>query len=185
MDQSRLTQGELLHLAIEATRRNEHGAAISYLKEGVERFPDDGKLAYILGAEFAQIGLYEQAEAEMARAIQLAPNLFTAIFQLGLLQLTLGKANEAEATWVKLDDLPVDNPLYVFKSGLLNFARGHYVEAKMQIEEGLSLNTFSPELNADMERVLAAIPTGAEESEQATHENRDGWLSAYNQDNSN
>lgn len=80
-----LTQEELLHLAVEATRRGEHGSSISYLKEGVTRFPDDAKMAYVLGAEFAQIGIYDGAELEMQRAVSIDPELYTASFQLGLL----------------------------------------------------------------------------------------------------
>lgn len=182
-----LTQDELLHLAIESTRKGEHGAAISYLKEGVERFPEDGKLAYILGAEFAQIGLYDKAELEMARAIHLEPELYTASFQLGLLQLTLGKVNEAKSTWINLNSLPHEHSLYLFKTALEQLAEGHYHAARQLIEQGIAANDFSPDLTRDMQNVLLSIPSDSEQEEQVAIEVNDTsaghvWLSAYNTD---
>lgn len=175
---SGLNQEELLHLAIEATRRGEHGAAISYLKEGIVRFPKDGKLAYVLGAEFAQIGMYDKAEEEMARAIELNPSLYTASFQLGLLRMTLGKVDEAKFAWSTLDKLSEDNPLRLFKNGLELLAAEEYQGARSLLEQGIALNNFSPELNRDMQNVLSAIPAAnpSQNEEAATGQ---AWLSAY------
>lgn len=175
---SSLNQEELLHLAIEATRRGEHGAAISYLKEGIVRFPKDGKLAYVLGAEFAQIGMYDKAEEEMARAIELDPSLLTASFQLGLLRMTLGKVDEAKLAWSALDTLADDNPLRLFKNGLELLAAEQYQEARALLEQGIALNSFSPELNRDMQNVLSAIPAADVDQSQGAAAGQ-AWLSAY------
>lgn len=153
-----LTQDELLHLAVEATRRGEHGASISYLKEGVSRFPDDAKLAYVLGAEFAQIGIYDKAQLEMQRAVSIDPELFTASFQLGLLQMTLGKVEEAKLSWKNIDKLPQEHSLWLFKTGLEKLAAEQYAEAKKLLEQGMIFNDFSPELNRDMDTVLSSMP---------------------------
>lgn len=166
-----LTQEELLHLAVEATRRGEHGASISYLKEGVSRFPEDAKLAYVLGAEFAQIGLYDQAEAEMQRAISLDAELYTAIFQLGLLQMTLGKVEEAKSSWSQLDTLSTDHALWLFKTGLEHLAANDFENAQEHLKKGLEVNDFSPELNNDMQTVLDSIPQeDAQAEEDSTEE---------------
>lgn len=175
-----LTQEELLHLAIEASRRGDHGSAISYLKDGITRFPQDAKLAYLIGAEYAQIGLYEQAESEMARSIQLDPMLFTACFQLGLLQLSQGKLEAAKATWQGLEKLPADNALQLFRSGLLQLAEDQYPQARTLLQQGIAANTFSPELNHDMGNVLASMPdAGAEEGTKPSPTAEHVWLSAY------
>lgn len=158
MDQTNnLTQEELLHLAVEATRRGEHGASISYLKEGVSRFPNDAKLAYVLGAEFAQIGMHDKAESEMQRAISIDSELYTASFQLGLLQLTLGKVDEAKSTWENINKLPKEHALWQFKTALEHLAAGENVEAKTLLESGIVSNDFSLELNNDMQMVLDSI----------------------------
>lgn len=182
---SMLDQEELLHLAIEATQRGEHGAAISYLKEGIQRFPKDGKIAYVLGAEFAQIGLYDKAEEEMKRSIQLEPELYTAVFQLGLLQMTQGKVSEAKATWLALDVLNDDNALRLFKNGLESLAGEQYEDARILLEKGLVSNTFSPELNRDMQNVLSSIPSIQDAPQEgAVSAAGHAWLSAYNTDKS-
>lgn len=153
-----LTQDELLHLAVEATRRGEHGASISYLKEGVTRFPDDAKLAYVLGAEFAQIGIYDKAEFEMQRAVSIDPDLFTASFQLGLLQMTLGKVEDAKLSWKNIDRLPKEHSLWLFKTGLEHLAAEQYADARKLLEQGIVSNDFSPELNRDINTVLSSMP---------------------------
>jgi tetratricopeptide (TPR) repeat protein len=179
-----LTQEELLHLAVEATRRGEHGASISYLKEGVSRFPNDAKLAYVLGAEFAQIGIYDKAELEMQRAISIDPELYTASFQLGLLQMTLGKVEEAKLSWKNIDKLPNEHSLWQFKTGLEQLAAEQYLNARKLIEQGIVSNDFSPELNRDMDTILTSIPTeeaALEKSESNSVEGR-AWLNAYKTD---
>ncbi|EUJ10334.1 hypothetical protein Meth11DRAFT_1148 [Methylophilaceae bacterium 11] len=180
--QNNLTQDELLHLAIEATRRGEHGASISYLKEGVTRFPDDAKLAYVLGAEFAQIGIYDKAEYEMQRAISLDPELYTASFQLGLLQMTLGKVEDAKSSWKLIDKLPETHSLWLFKTGIEQLAVNQFSDAKRLLEQGIALNDFSPELNHDMSTVLASLPNEAEVAENSNASAGQAWLNAYNVD---
>jgi len=176
-----LNQDELLHLALEATRRGEHGASISYLKEGVTRFPDDAKLAYVLGAEFAQIGIYDKAEIEMQRSIFLDPELYTASFQLGLLQMTLSKVEEAKSSWKNIDRLPKEHSLWLFKTGLEYLAIEQYSEARILLEKGIASNDFSPELNRDMDTVLASIPVETENPELLSSDSVAGqaWLNAY------
>lgn len=183
-----LTQDELLHLAVEATRRGEHGASISYLKEGVSRFPEDAKLAYVLGAEFAQIGIYDQAESEMRRAISIDPELYTASFQLGLLQMTLGKVDEAKLSWENIDKLPKEHSLWLFKTGLSHLAAGENAEAKELLQVGLTANDFSPELNTDMKVILESMGEGDGEvqPEQGDADSITGQarLNAYTNSNS-
>lgn len=173
-----LTDEELLHIAIEAARRGDHAAAISHLKEGVTRFSDNPKLAYLLGAEYAQIGLYDQAEAEMERALQLEPQLFTACFQLGLLQLSQAKLDAAKATWQRLDVLPAENALQAFRMGLLALAEDKFQEARTLLQQGIAANDFSPDLNRDMQNVMASMPV-ADELEPAQASTEHVWLSAY------
>lgn len=171
---------EYLHLAIEAVRRGDHGAALAYLKEGAASHPQDARIAYMLGAEYAQIGLYDRAEAEMGRAIEVEPALQTARFQLGLLQMTQGKAVEASATWQGLNALPDGHALRLFRDGLEALAADRFDDARASIQAGLSANDFSPDLNRDMENLLARIPgqessANIEQAESPSHV----WLNAY------
>lgn len=168
---------EYLHLAIEAVGRNDHGTALAYLKEGVLQFPQDARLAYMLGAENAQIGLLDRAEEEMQRAIQLDPNLHTARFQLGLLQMTRARPEAAAETWSGLAALPEGHALRRFQEGLLALAADRFDEARAALYAGIEINDFSPDLNRDMEQLIQRLP--AEGTAAETSETAPIWFQAY------
>jgi tetratricopeptide (TPR) repeat protein len=148
---------ELTRKALEASAHEDSEGAITCLKEAIEV---DGQAAlprYLLGAEYAQIGLIDRAVAEMSRAVSSDPGLAIARFQLGLLHLTSGRVEEAAATWQRLDALGELHPLRLFKEGLLQMARDRFAEAKFLIEEGLARHSGNTPLDADMRKVLAQI----------------------------
>lgn len=151
---SRLDDQELLHLALRASNENHHEEAINYLKQAIELAPKNAKAHYMLGAEHAEIGLYDRAAEEMAKAVDLDSNLVTASFQLGLLHVTSARVKEAEEAWKPLDKLGEDNPLYLFKKGMLHLVRDEFEECIATLEKGISLNTFNEALNNDMRRVV-------------------------------
>lgn len=175
-----LDREEYLHLSLEAVRQGDHGAALAYLKDGAEKYPQDARLAYMLGAEYAQIALYDRAEAEMARAIQIDPSLHTACFQLGLLQLTCVRVQQAEKTWQGLNSLPETHAFRLFRQGLLALAAERFEEARQQIQAGLIANDFSIELNRDMENLLARFPaTATQTTAEPGGQNNHLWLHNY------
>lgn len=153
----RLDADELLQLAIRASGADNHEESISYLKRAVDVAPKNGKVHYMLGAEHAQIGLYERAMEEMKHAVDLEPTLYTAHFQLGLLLVTAGRPDQAKAAWQALDNLGPNDPLYLFKSGLLHLVSDEFPQAMDQLKKGLALNTTNEALNRDMRRVLGDI----------------------------
>ena len=153
----RLDADELLQLAIRASGADNHEESISYLKRAVDVAPKNGKVHYMLGAEHAQIGLYERAMEEMKHAVDLEPTLYTAHFQLGLLLVTAGRPDQAKAAWQALDNLGPNDPLYLFKSGLLHLVSDEFPQAMDQLKKGLALNTTNEALNRDMRRVLDDI----------------------------
>lgn len=153
----RLDADELLHLAIRASEADRHEESISYLKRAADIAPKNGKVHYLLGAEHAQIGLYERAMEEMQRAVDLDPTLYTAHFQLGLLYVTAGRPDQAKVAWQALDNLGQNDPLYHFKSGLLRLVNDEFPQAIDYLKKGLAMNTANEALNRDMRRILADI----------------------------
>lgn len=156
---------ELLHLAIEAANRDDHGQAISYLKAAQEKnlpAAEFGKLTYFLGAEYAQIGLYDRAVEAMQAAVDADPSLHTARFQLGLLHLTSGRAAAAREAWVELALLDEDHPehyLNAFRSGLEALADDDFANCRKSLNLGIQLNLANPALNGDMQKMLDALPS--------------------------
>lgn len=154
---SELDAEELLHLAMNASAEGKHEDAISSLKRALALAPREGRIHYMLGAEHAQIGLYDRAAEEMARAVQLDPRLDTAHFQLGLLHITSGRPEQAAAAWKPLDALGVEHPLYMFKTGLLCLARDEFKECAHLLEKGIERNKANAALNNDMRKVLQDV----------------------------
>ena len=154
---SKLTPEELLHLALDATKKDNSESSIEYLKRAIELSPNDGRLHYMLAAEHAQIGMFNEATQEMTLAVQLDPSLHTAHFQLGLLHLTSGRVEQAITAWAPLDALGEDNFLFLFKSGLEHLARDEFAPCIDKLKRGITLNTLNTALNNDMQRVINDI----------------------------
>lgn len=177
---------ELLHIALAASKQGRSEDVIRALKRAIELAPEDGRLHYMLGAEHAQLGLYERAIEEMHRAVEIAPQLDTAHFQLGLLHITSGRVQEAADAWRALDGLGEANPLYLFKTGLLHLARNEFQECGTYLRRGMAANTSNAALNKDMERVLSevvarqdATTSGQQGGKAKSPKFADNLLSAY------
>lgn len=144
---------ELMQLALRATENDQVEDAIGHLKRLLANEPDHASGIYLLAGLHAQIGLFDRAAQEMARAVELEPELWTAWFQLGLLQIRAGQFEEARETWAALDPLGDENPLFLFKRALLRFAEGEIADCILDLEKGIALNTDNDALNRDMANV--------------------------------
>lgn len=165
---SLLDQIELLQLASRASAGGAAGHAIGYLKEAVSRSDASGAAHYLLGAQYAQVGLYDRAIAEMEAAIALDPALSTARLQLGLLWLSSGNRDMASQVLSGLADLVADDPLRLFGAGLCHLIKGEFAEATRCLTEGIARNTRNEALNIDMQKIAdqaaragAAVPPAA------------------------
>ena len=152
-----LDNDELVHLALYAMRNDRHDEAMSLLKRAIEAAPDSAVAHYLLGAEHAQVGLYDRAAAEIAESVRLDPRIPAAHFQLGLLHLTAGRTREAEAAWQPLDQLATDDPLRLFKSALLHLVNEERELCIEELQAGIARNTLNEALNDDMRRLLADL----------------------------
>lgn len=191
---------ELMHLALHATNNNQPEKAIAYLKKILETDPKHGKAYYLLGALHAEIGMYDRAIEEMSQAVRFEPNLPTAHFQLGLLYVTSARVEEAREAWKPLDKLGEENPLFLFKRGMLHLVNDEFEACIADLNKGISLNDFNPNLNNDMNKIAAAAeqalnnpakgtqsrqaPAGAEAKtpSQKSNSGKHVLLSAYQQD---
>lgn len=180
-----LDADELLHLAIQASQIDRHDQAITYLKRAAQKAPENADIAYFLGAEHAQIGLYERAMEEMAHALELNPDLHTARFQLALLYLTSGRVEATTETLGPLAALGEEDYFYWFAQGLGHLIRDEFSDCKRTLEQGIALNQSNQALNNDMQRILEAIKDKVDPAAPAAQPAAGGgnlWLSAYQKD---
>jgi Flp pilus assembly protein TadD len=152
---------ELLHLGLHATNSNDPHKALEYLKECLELEPENPSALHLLGALYAQLGMYDRARQILQRTVELYPEQHTAVFQLGLLELTSGAVESARLTWAALDRLGSDHYLVLFKSGMLALVADDFAACSDFIERGVQANTTNAALNNDMRKVQAEAQAAA------------------------
>lgn len=130
-------------------------AVRALLEDAARRQPGDGRILLLLGAERVQAADPDGAELTFAAALQAAPELHMARFQLGLLQLTNGKAEAGLLTWAPLERLDEEHPLRLFAAGLTCIARDEWTEGRRLLRLGILRNSDNAPLNRDMSAVLA------------------------------
>ena len=181
---------ELLHLALDANEGGDGEKVINYLKRLLALQPGHGMALYLLGAQHAQMRMYDRAKEEMARAVEVEPNIPpTAHFQLGLLHLTSGEVPQAMAAWSPLEALEENDALFLFQRGLTALIRDDFAGCIADLQAGIGSNDLYPALNADMQlfidRARAAMdaqPEADEANTVASESSRRANLSAYESD---
>jgi len=146
---------ELLHLALKSIEEGRDAETLSLVKRAIALQPENGVLHHLLGAAYAEIGLPDRAKAEWTLALRLAPELKVCRFQLGLLHLTTADPAAALSAWQPLEDLPEDDPVGLFRSGMVRLVQGDYRGCVDDLRRALELNHESPVLNRDMQVVIA------------------------------
>jgi len=178
---SLLDQAELFQLAMTASAGGDSGTTIAYLKAAVSRSDATAHAHYLLGAEYAQIALYDRAMDAMEAAIALDPSLWTARLQLALLYLGANREDRAAETLGPLSQRPEDEPLQRFSDGLLRLIGNDLPGAQQVLADGIARNTVNPALNGDMQRIIDEIQrrTGDAPAEDTGTDADHILLSAY------
>jgi len=127
---------------------------IALLDEALLEFPDDARLLFLHGSHLVGAGRLIEGHAAMARAVTLAPDFAIARFQLGLLHLTSGEANEALEAWARLDRLSDGHYLRHFVDGLRALIRDDFQATIAKLRAGIALNTENEPLNHDMRLLI-------------------------------
>lgn len=153
---SSLDNTEILHLAIRASADGNHEQALSLLKDGTTHYPEDDKLHHMLGAEYAEIGLLERAQASLQTAIELNPDAPTARFQLALAFILDGDdaAAEPQLTWLSDN---TDAPLKCYAQALTALNQQALEQGLILLDEGLEADTADTPLYNDMMKLRAQV----------------------------
>jgi tetratricopeptide (TPR) repeat protein len=155
VNEETLDAEELLHLALKSIEEGRDADTLALVKRAIALQPENGVLHHLLGAAYAEIGLPDRASSEWTLALQLDPALKVCRFQLGLLHLTMADPAAALAAWQPLEDLPPDDPVGLFRSGMVRLVQGDYRGCIDDLRHALEVNTESPALNRDMQVVIA------------------------------
>lgn len=151
-----LSEKELFHIALKEIQEGNHGSGMTHLKQLLEINPDSTDGHFLLGAEYAQLAMYDEAEAHLTKAVELTPELDIARFQLALVQLARGNFQTVKNT---LQSLLTSDKTYLqlFAKGIISCVENQPEDAIRLIEEGIQNNQENPSLNTDMEGVITAI----------------------------
>ena len=168
-ENAQLDAEEMLHLAIDCSRRQDHKAAIEYLKQSIAK-SESANAYFMLAAEHAEIGLYDRAVAGMCKAVEMDPELWTAHLQHGLLHVRLNQPDAAIAAWQPLDALDGDHYLYLFKQGLTELMQNNLPDAAKLLISGMQANQSNLPLNNDMLRIVNNIRAALEGTESNASE---------------
>jgi tetratricopeptide (TPR) repeat protein len=174
---STLDHDELFQLGINAGAKGDSANAIIYLKEACSRPDASGKAHYLLGAEYAQIGLFPRAIDAMEAALALDPTLATARLQLGMLWLGANDGARAAEVLQALEELAQDDALRHFGLGLRRLIENDHGGAIAALQEGIARNALQP-LSDDMQRIITQLQQTAA-AEPAAQTEQHLLLSAY------
>jgi tetratricopeptide (TPR) repeat protein len=186
-----MTSQDYLPSLLQSLQADEPAAAIARLQQAAQQYMHDARPLLLVAAAHAQAGQTDQAEASYIAALQRAPDLAIARFQLGLLQFSAGRPAAALATWAPFDSLGPDQPLRLFRDALACLAQDRFDEAIALFQQGMAANRDNPALNGDMQRFVDAInrlpgrqPSGAgQEAAPSAADGQTGgehfFLSAY------
>ncbi len=132
-------------------------STVSLLIAAAQEHAQDARPLLLLGAELIHAGALDQGEAALVEALRRDSTFAIARFQLGLLQVTRDRPDDARATWAPLDDLDTNDPLRLFKTGLELLVQGRPAEARPWLERGIEHNQSNQPLNRDMRMVLGQV----------------------------
>lgn len=152
-----LTNEELLRLALEATGAERGAEAMALLKALIERDPSSAHAHHLLGASYAAIGMWEEAEDSLASAVRLDPAAPVPAIQLGLLQISVGRGEAAGRTVAPLAASTQDAALVCFARAIGCLAGDDARGASTAIARGLALPQENPALAEDFKRLLGAL----------------------------
>jgi tetratricopeptide (TPR) repeat protein len=123
----------------------------------IAEYPEDGRLHFLRGSILVGIGRPIEALPALRKAVELAPDLVIARFQLGFFLLTSGDAAEALSVWGPLVLLAQDHYLRLFVGGLTHLIRDEFAETIRLLKEGIEANTENPPLNRDMALIISDV----------------------------
>lgn len=160
-----LDSEEYLHLAINATQSNDHHSALNYLHKALEIEPTNAKARFLLGAQYAELGLTRRAISELEECLTLDSSVELASIQLAILYIAEARSTEAAQCLNSLIDQTSDKVLITFAEALKCLINEDQVSALELINQTLRLDISNQPLLRTIEKIrdqLTLIDTAPE-----------------------
>lgn len=134
-----------------------HQNALSLIQTALQRHPDDPKLHYLLGTILRDRGVYRQARAEFARAIEASPKMAPALSGMGIL-CDLEGDHQAALDWhQKAIEAEPSVARFHNNLGFSQYLAGNYEEAVKSYEAALGLEPTATLVFTNLGYALAAL----------------------------
>jgi TonB dependent receptor/Tetratricopeptide repeat len=146
-----------IRLGLEASREQRVDQALELFQRAARLSPQAGLPHFLIGAELAQLGRMDEAEAAYANAVLLAPALDMARYQLGLVQFTSGRPALALVTWGPLFERSPTEALQRVVHGFAALAQDRFDSALACFREAIEANVDNPPLTRDLNMMIERI----------------------------
>lgn len=133
-DLSLFDQHELLALVKLDIENKQLEGALAKLKHLTQQDACPAEAYSIAGKLYAQLQLFEHAEAMFQRFLAIHPNEQHTQFELGMVMLDQSKADEALKQWSKILEQDAMHPPSLFYSAAANLQLGKLSESKSLLE---------------------------------------------------
>jgi len=127
------------NLGAEAMLRNDHAAALVYLREAARVRPDIAGVWVNLGVLYARHGRYEHAEASYLRALDVDADEPSAMTNLSLVYQALGEPKLAAEYLKRVQGYRERNPYYHFASATKAYEEQQFDVALTSLRKALRL----------------------------------------------
>jgi len=145
------------NLGAEAMLRENHAAALVYLREAARVRPDIAGVWVNLGVLYARHGRYEHAEAAYLRALDVNAGEPSALTNLSLVYDALGETQLAAEYRDRVQNYRERNPYYHFASATLAYEQEQFADALAAVRKALRLKPDEQEFYELRGKVQTAL----------------------------
>ncbi|HET7609472.1 MAG TPA: tetratricopeptide repeat protein [Gammaproteobacteria bacterium] len=145
------------NLGAEAMLRNDHPAALAYLREAARVRPDIAGVWVNLGVLYARHGRYEHAEAAYLHALDVDDDEPSALTNLALVYSALGEHELATQYHDRVQSYRERNPYYHFASAARAYDNQRFADALTSLRKALRLKPDEEEFYELRGKVQTAL----------------------------
>jgi Flp pilus assembly protein TadD/2-polyprenyl-3-methyl-5-hydroxy-6-metoxy-1,4-benzoquinol methylase len=142
-------------LALIALRSNQLKLALESINNAIYLSPENSAYLFTRGSILFEAGTFDEAENSLRKAIELNPQLDSALDLLGTTLLTLEKNAEAIAFYRKASELASDNKDYLSHLSYALLLNGEYELARREAEKVIALDRNYIEAHINLARIFS------------------------------